>query len=253
MINAIIIEDVPATRATIKSILSKEFNQIRVIGEAGTVDEGYSIIKNLQPDLVFMDIQLEVGTSFDILTQLKAEDALDFGIVFFTAYRTYENATKAIKYSALDFITKPIDTHKLQLAVKRAEERLNQVDYKQQVDLLLETLANNNNKSQRIAIHLVRGIIEFVDVNRIMYLKADGSMTKVFLENGQQLHAAKNLGHYGNLLKRDYDFYSISNSVIVNLAYVKRYTHRELTVELQNGVTILASRRGGQEFKNIIK
>ncbi len=252
MINAIIIEDVPATRATIKNILSQEFKQIRVIGEAGTVSEGYTIIKGLQPDLVFMDIQLEDGTSFDILTQLQTENALDFGIVFFTAYRTYENATKAIKYSALDFITKPIDTQKLQLAVKRAEERLNQVDYKQQVDLLLETLANNNNKSQRIAIHLVRGVIEFVDVNRIMYLKADGSMTKVFLENNQQLYAAKNLGSYGNLLKRDYDFYSISNSIIVNLAYVKRYTHRTLTVELQHGVTLLASRRGGQDFKNII-
>lgn len=252
MINAIIIEDVPATRATIKSLLVQDFKQIRVIGEAGTVHEGYSIIKELQPDLVFMDIQLEVGTSFDILTQLQAEDALDFGIVFFTAYRTYENATKAIKYSALDFINKPIDTQKLQLAIQRAEERLNQVDYKHQVDLLLETLGNKTNKSQRIAIHLVRGVIEFVDISSIMYLKADGSMTKVFLENGQQLHAAKNLGNYGNLLKRDYAFYSISNSIIVNLAFVKRYTHRELTVELQNGVKLLASRRGGQDFKNII-
>jgi len=251
MINTIIIEDVPATRATIKSLLAQDFKQIRVIGEAGTVQEGYSIIKTLRPDLVLMDIQLEVGTSFDILTQLQAENALDFGIIFFTAYRTYENATKAIKYSALDFITKPIDSQKLQLAVQRAEERLNQVDYKRQVDLLLETLTNNTNKSQRIAIHLVRGVIEFVDVARIMYLKADGSMTKVFLADGKQLHAAKNLGSYGNLLRKDYDFYSISNSIIVNIAYVKRYTHRELTVELQNGVTLLASRRGGQNFKNI--
>lgn len=252
MINAIIIEDVPATRVTLKNILSKEFNQIRVVGEAGSVNEGYQLIKQQHPELVFMDIQLEDGTSFDILTQLQAEEAVNFGIVFFTAYGNYEYATKAIEYSALDFISKPIDAQKLQKAVTKAEARINQEGYKNQVALLLETLTNNTNKSQRIAIHLIRGIIEFVDVERIMYLEADGTMTKVYLEKGATLHAAKNLGSYGKLLKKDYDFYSISNSIIVNLAFVKRYIHRELTVKLLDGTLLSASRRGGQDFKNIV-
>lgn len=253
MINAVIIEDVPATRETIKSILSQEFNQIRVVGETGSVSEGYTLIKRQQPELVFMDIQIEDGTSFDILTQLQEEKAINFGIVFFTAYDNFEYAVKAIEYSALDFISKPIDAQKLQKAVERAENRIHQEAYKKQVALLLETLGNNNNKSQQIAIHLIKSVIEFVDVNNIMYLEADGTMTKVFLHSGRQLRAAKNLGSYGKLLKQDYSFYSISNSIIVNLAYVKRYVHRELTVELKNGISLLASRRGGQDFKNIVK
>ena len=230
----------------------QECPQVTLIGEAATQEEAYQLIQTLSPSLVFMDIQMKEGTSFDLLEKLHNEGGVHFEIIFVTAYGKYEYATKAIEYSALDFITKPIEPDKLKTAVEKAEKVLDKNQYAAQIALLLENLARPNTKSKRIAFHLAKGIVEFVEVENIIYLEADTQVTYIFLKNGEKLTAMRNLGHYSKLLLTDYDFFPISNKHLVHLAYVTRYNHSELTVRLTNGEHLFASRRGGKDFRQYL-
>ena len=256
-IKTLIIEDVRANRETLIKLLEGSQHDLDICGEAETVEDGYQLISEHQPDLVFLDIQLKDGTGFDILSQFHKENRINFEIIFFTAHGNFENATKAIEYSALEFITKPVDPEKLALALEKAEKKIKEsnvasTQYNDQISLLLENLGRGNLKGKRIAIHLIKGIIEFVNVEEIVYLQAEGTITRVFLEDGSSLTAVKNLGNYSKLLTSDYNFFPISNSIVVNLDYVKRYNHGELTVILTTGESLFASRRGGQDFKKLL-
>ena len=252
MIKTIIIEDIIDNREALKRLLASDCPEVQIIGEADSVQSGVNLILRERPDLVILDIQLRDGTGFDILSELLDRNRIDFEIIFFTAHGNFENATKAIEYSALDFITKPIDPYKLCQAVQKVEKKVDRTQYNTQVSLLLENIAKNNSKGKRISIHLSKGIIEFVEVDEIIYLEADATITYVHLLRGNKLIAMKNLGFYSKLLMSDYNFFPISNSIVVNLDFIKRYNHSELAVVLTSGETIYASRRGGQDFKKFL-
>jgi two-component system LytT family response regulator len=251
-IKAIIIEDSKGNREALKSLLKSECPEVTIIGEASDIDAGYELIKDTEPDLVFLDIQLKDQTSFDLLDRLVKEDSINFEIIFTTAYGNFEYATRAIAYSALDFITKPIDSQKLKQAVEKAKSRISKEQYRNQIKLLLENISSPQSNANRIAIHLTKGVIEFVPVDDIRYLEADRTITYVYLKEGEKLNAMRNLGHYSKLLVGEHPFHHISNKFVVNLDYVKRYTHSNLTVELEDGTELNASRRGGQDFRRFL-
>ena len=251
-VQSVIVEDIPANREALKKMLAEECPYVQVLGDAETIEEGEALINKVKPQLVFMDIEIKRATSFDLLEKLHQTGAIDFEIIFFTAHGTYEYATRAIEFSALDFLTKPVDPVKLRHAVEKAIAKLNLKPNNAQIELLLETLRTPNFKSKRIAFHLIKGIIEFVKVDDIVYLEADGTVTYVHLKDGDKLTAMRNLGHYSKLFLSDYNFFPISNSLLVNMDYVKRYNHNELNVLLTNGEHIYASRRGGQDFKRYL-
>jgi two-component system LytT family response regulator len=250
LIDCVIVEDTKENRQALKALLSKIEPQVSIAGEAETVDEAYDVICNTQPNLVFLDIQLKDRTSFDLLDRLYHEGKINFEIIFVTAYGKFEYATKAISFSALDYITKPVDPEKLEEAVQKASEVIKKESYVRQVKVLLENLAGTDPKLNRIAIHLTKGVIEFISINDIVYLEADGTITYVHLSNGEKLNAMRHLGYYSRLLTAEYQYYPISNKILVNLNFVKRYVPKELAVTLTNGNTIYASRRGGRDFKN---
>lgn len=251
-ISTLIIEDIADNRAALKKLLLNNCPQVAVVGEAGSKNEGYDLILQEKPNLVFMDIQLRDGTGFDILAQLLAQDAIEFEVIFFTAHGNYENARKAIEYSALDFITKPIETDKLIQAVKKVERKLNKVQNNQQIATLLENIKKGNLKDQPMSVHLSKGILEFVDVASILYLEADSTITYIHLENGQKLTAMKHLGFYSKLLLEDYRFFAISSKIVINLDYIKCYQHSNLKVTFKNEVKVNTSRRGGMDFKKFL-
>ncbi|MBK8568099.1 MAG: response regulator transcription factor [Saprospiraceae bacterium] len=251
MIKAIIVEDTLDNRETLKKLLVSECPQVQLLGEAENVEGGYQLVKSMQPDLVFLDIQLDKETSFDLLERLHAEDAIRFEIVFVTGHGSFENVTRAIEFSALDFINKPIEAEKLTKAVEKAAKRLDQKQYNRQIELLLEHLQQSE-KSQRIAFHLLRGVVEFAWVTDIVRLEADGVITHVHLRDGSKLTAVKNLGHYSRLLTAEHHFFQISNSMVVNLDCVKQYNHASLTLTLNNGLQVKAARRGGQAFRQYL-
>jgi len=252
MIKAIMVEDMLANREVLRTMLAGVCPQVELLGEAENVEQGYRLIKSVQPDLVFLDIQLDRETSFDLLDRLYAEDAIGFEIIFITGVGTFENVTRAIEFSALDFIHKPISEEKLVKAVEKAAKRINRPQYNRQIELLLDILNHPAQKSRRIAFHLLKGIIEFVLVDDIVLLEADGPVTHIRLRDGVNLTAMKNLGHYSRLLTTEYNFFQISNDKVVNLDFVKRYNHAELTLTLVDGTHVIAARRGGQDFRRFL-
>ncbi len=252
MIKAIMVEDELPLREVLRTMLAEVCPQVELLGEAENVEQGYQLIKSVQPDLVFLDIQLDRETSFDLLDRLHTEDAIDFEIIFITGVGTFENVTRAIEFSALDFIHKPVSEEKLVKAVEKATKKLNRPQYNRQIELLLDILGSPAQKSRRIAFHLLKGIVEFVLVDDIVVLEADGPVTHIRLRDGVNLTAMKNLGHYSRLLTAEYNFFQISNDKVVNLDYVKRYNHAELTLTLTDGTHIIAARRGGQDFRRFL-
>lgn len=118
MLRALIVEDEKHNRETLKNLLTEFCPEVQVAGMAASVDEALLLIRSVRPDLVFLDIELQTGTGFDLLSQLKD---LDFEVIFTTAFEQY--AIKAIKFSSLDYLLKPIDLEELQAAVAKALKR----------------------------------------------------------------------------------------------------------------------------------
>lgn len=259
MIKALILEDTIDNRDTLIRTLQVDCSEIELVGTAETVAEAYALYKKYLPELLFLDINLDKETSFDLLLKLKQEELTNYEVIFVTGHGSYENITRAIEFSALDFITKPIEVRKLKTAIDKVIKRLGGNTINKQVEMLLEHLLRTSatnasfHKKRSMAFTLLKGIIEFVYFEDIVKLEADGVVTHVSLVNGTKLTANRNLGHYCTLLTSEYHFFQISNSILVNLDFVKRYNHSECALTLRDGSTIFASRRGGQDFKRFLE
>lgn len=246
-----IIEDTQTNQEIIARFLEIFFEgRLSICGYATDVDEGLDLIQQTGPALIFLDIQLRAGTGFDILDRCIEQGIFLPEIIFITAYGKYEYATRAFEYSAIDFLTKPVDPDKFERAVSRALERIqNKGNNDDQIRHLLDVIRNGANKRTQMAFHRVKGIIEFIEVQRILYCEADGSLTRIHLADGNVISAMRHLGHYTGILVRDFPFHPISNKCVVNMDYVKSYDHGELVLALTNGEVLYASRRGGTEFR----
>ena len=248
---ALVVEDVEDTSNYIKQRIEKLCPLIRDIQQAFSIDDAYEKIKANHFDIIFLDIQLPKGTGFDLLRMLSDEGKIDFEIIFITGESAKEFTLRAIKYSALDFLYKPLDDTDLILAVNKATEKLRSQYFNRQISLLLDRVGDSNiNKTNKIALHLHNGIVEFVTVDEIKYLEADGVIAYVFLRNGNRLTTTRNLGYYKEMLMIDYNFYPISNSLLVNQDYILRYNHKELQLTLNDGTVLFASKRFGKSFKD---
>ncbi|MCT4648050.1 MAG: LytTR family DNA-binding domain-containing protein [Carboxylicivirga sp.] len=249
---ALIVEDVQDTSDYIHSRVRELIPQIGEIFQAYSINEAYELISNQSIDIVFLDIQLPTGTGFDLLKKLSEDGNINFEIIFITGENAKEYTLRAIKYSALDFLYKPLDDTDLLFAANKALEKLNNKHFNRQIRLLMERVGDNQGSiSQKIAFHLHNGIIEFLHIDDIKYLQADGVVTYIYLTNNTRLSATKNLGFYKDMLISDYNFYMISNSLLVNHNYIKQYDHRQLLVTLTDGTHLYASKRYGKSFKDI--
>ena len=250
-IRALIVEDVPDTSDYIKQRIELLFPQIQPVRQAYDIESAYNDIKEHGVNIVFLDIQLTTGTGFDLLRRLMDENQIDFEIIFITGESAKEYTLKAIKFSAIDFLYKPLDDAELTQAVNKALVKISSKAYNQQIRLLLERVGSSQNTvSNKMAFHLHSGVIEFVAISDIIYLQADGVITYVFLSGDVRLTATRNIGFYKEMLVSDYHFHSISNGLLVNQDYIKKYNHRELTLELTDGTCLYASKRFGKDFKD---
>jgi two-component system, LytTR family, response regulator len=250
-ISTIIIEDVPKDRELLENILANECPTVVVIGYAQSAEEGYKIIKRLRPDLVFIDIQLERSTGFDMLRMLKEENLINFEMIFVTAFGSNDNETRAIDYSALDFIQKPPSSNTVSKAVNNAKRLLDAKMYQTQIATLLAHLQGTSIKDPEIIFDLSKGEKEVVKVNDVLYLEADSTITYIHLRDNRKLTAMRNLGHYSKMLMAEYDFFPVHNSIVVNKNEVNRINPRESTVTLKNGKSLVCSRRGFDGFKEV--
>lgn len=215
MLRVVIVEDEPHSRMSLENLLRDYCPDTVVVGRSENIADGVHEISLKKPDLIFLDIEMPGGNGFELLEQCHE---LDFDVIFTTAFEHY--ALKAIKFSALDYLLKPIDVDELKDAVRKVRQK--KVRAAENVKLF--TLLQNLGKSkldQTIALATAEGL-EFIRVSDIYYCQAEGSYTLFHLKNSGRLLVSKHLKEYENLLG-DYGFFRVHNSFLVNLSEVARY------------------------------
>jgi len=220
MIRVVIVEDEKHSRETLKNLLNEFCNNVEIVGMAGSVDEAISMISTNKPDLVFLDIELQTGTGFDVLNHLND---LHFEVVFTTAFEHY--AIKAIKFSSLDYLLKPIDIYELNLAVEKAREKKDDSVKQKKLEVLLNNIKAQPEGERKICL-ATQESIEFINIREIIYCEASGSYTNFHMKSGSKLLVSKNLKEYENMLA-DYNFMRVHNSFLINLREVKSLVKSE--------------------------
>ncbi|HWY38985.1 MAG TPA: response regulator, partial [Bacteroidia bacterium] len=194
MIKALIVEDEVKSRELLQALVAKHCTGVEVVAAAGNVKEGTEAVKKHNPDLIFLDISMPDGTGFDMLekiTPLKAD------VIFTTATDKY--AIKAIKYSALDYLLKPIDAEELKSAVAKLVEKKSGVNTVENLAQLLQNLKQGSDSYQKITLP-TSSSYEIVFIKDIIRCEADGSYTTFHLTGKRKLMASASLKHYEDLL-----------------------------------------------------
>ncbi len=220
--NTIIIDDETQARIALKQEIQFNCPQIKIIAEANDVKSGVQAIVDHKPDLIFLDIQLTDGLGFDILDQVKTLQPLgQFKIIFTTAYSEY--ALKAIKFSALDYLLKPIDGDELKAAIQRLESK-SQDSFNLQIQNFLRN-QQLQNPQKRIALNTAEGI-HLYELRDIVRCTSEGNYTQFFFANGKKLLIAKTLKEAEELLT-PYNFERIHKSHIINLDHMQSYFNKD--------------------------
>lgn len=242
MIKAIIVDDELGARESLSKMLEKNCKQIEVVAKVDSMLAAFEAITNKEPDLVFLDIEMPNGNAFDLLEKFKN---INFNIIFTTAYDHY--AIKAIKFSAVDYILKPIDPEELVTAVKRFED---QIGKQTTLDKQFKTLLSNvrpENKLKKVGIPDGDGLI-FINLSDIIRCDSDGNYTFFILTSGKKIIASRTLGEYEQMFADD-NFFRIHRSHLINLEHVKKYIKGEGGyVVMTDNSQVEVSRRNKTDF-----
>lgn len=251
MIKAVLIDDDKNLREGMKSLLNRFAPNIMIIGEAESVATGIEVLGSLKPEVVFLDIQLNDGTGFDILEKLaERNNAINCNVVFITAHEQY--AIKAFRFSALDFLLKPVDPEELQKVIEKIENVLKKKTDFSHIDLLLENIRKNVDNFKRIALSTSDGIHLF-DISDIIRCESEDNYTKFFIRNSKPIMISKTLKEYEELLK-NYNFERIHQSHLINLSYLKSYIKKDGGyVVMTDDSHLPISQRKKERLQNILK
>ena len=242
MINAILVDDEPRNIRILKNLLEEFCPLVKVVGEAESSETAIALIRNSQPDLVFLDIEMPFGNAFDLLDKLMP---VNFQVIFVTAFDNY--ALKAFRYCALDYLLKPVDIDDLKTAVQKVSERVKEKNMEQKLDIFLKNIKGGKSSFQKIGLPTSDGLF-FTNVENIIRCEASGSYTIIYLADKQKFVVSKSLKEYEDMLPGE-DFCRIHHSHIVNLAYVKKYFKgRGGYIEMQDNTSIEVSTRKRDEF-----
>jgi len=234
---AVIIDDELNNINNLRALLQQYCPSVEVIATALSSDEGKSIIQNNQVDLLFLDIQMPQKSGFDLLSELAT---YTFQVIFITAFDNY--AIKAIKFSALDYILKPVNTKELIDAVRKAEKKLQKEYSDNRIKNLLNHLEGIKPEKENLALPLANEV-RFVNISEIVFCQSENNYTLFSLADGEQILVSKGLYEYEEILP-DNIFIRCHQSYIVNKDFVKSL-HREGSVcylEMKNKQSIPVSR-----------
>jgi len=237
METAVLIEDEVNVRLGLIAMINDYCPQIKVIGEANSVESGYQLITEKKPDIVFLDIRLPDGSGFDLLSKIIS---LNLKVIFVTAYSDY--ALQAIKYSAIDYLLKPVIPDDL---IESVEKACKFIRHEQEYYELssLNDLAQNN-QPRKIVIK-TKTDSYYPLISDIIYCKADGNYTHVVLRDKKSIMVAKTLKIYGEILS-EHGFVRAHQSYLVNINHVIGLHQNKLS--LSNGDSIEISRRKKSVF-----
>ncbi|MDY0103040.1 MAG: LytTR family DNA-binding domain-containing protein [Lentimicrobium sp.] len=215
MIKAIIIDDEIAMQAINSRLLSEYFPEIKLAGTANSIQSGFELIRAEDPDLVLLDIELSDGTGFQLLQKLQP---YNFKVVFITGFDSF--GIKAIKYSALDYLLKPVNETEFQLAIQRAIKLIEKNEsVLPQLEVLLDSFKQEMH-SKKIVLRTAEAM-HIIDILDIFFCKSDNSYTTFYFENDEPIIVSKSLKEYESLLV-DFNFFRPHQSYLVNLNHIKK-------------------------------
>jgi len=243
LLKTIIVDNEPHAVALIEKILLKECHNISIVGKTTRPSEAISLIMEQQPDMVFLDIEMGSMSGFDLLDHLPS---VNFEVVFVTAYDNY--ALDAIKKQAIDYLLKPVRIKELVSAVEKVRAR----KMKSQVpESLLYTEEKAPAPKQIVKIPTSSGV-DFIKVNNICRLEANGSYTKIFTSDKQSHLASKTLKEMEQMLPSQ-RFFRAHRSHIINISFIKSYMKEgNGIILLEDGTQIPLSRRQRDAFMTIL-
>jgi two-component system LytT family response regulator len=247
MLKAVIVEDEKNSQELLKELIAEYCEGVNVVDVAGSVADALDALDTHKPDLVFLDIELPDGDGFQVLE--KASDKA-FDVIFTTAYDQY--AMKAFKFSATDYLLKPVDIDELESAVRRVREKheageAQPAEQSAKLEALIQNLRNVSQPLKRIVLPTSHGFT-VVNPDDISRCESDRNYTFIFLTDGRKILVSRTIKEYDEML-RDHNFFRIHQSHLINLNYLKNYTRgRGGYVELTDGTVLDVSARRKSEF-----
>ncbi len=246
MITAVIIDDEKPIRELNKLLITDNFKEISIVGEADSVQGGIRVIKETNPDIVLLDIEIKGGTGFNILQELHP---YNFKLIFITAFNEF--AIKAIKFSAIDYILKPVNEYEFIDAIKRVISQLSVTDNKVQYNNFLSHYEKKT-QNKKLVLRTAEAL-HLVDVADIIYCKSDNSYTTFYLNNANDIIVSKSMKEYALILE-EYNFVRPHQSFLVNLKYVTKIDKSDGGfVILNNGKEIPVSSRRKQTLLTMLE
>lgn len=242
MIKTIIVDDEEKSCVTLNNLITRHCPSLSVLAHCDSVGAAVKAIKTHSPDLVFLDIEMPFENGFSLFDEIRNPD---FSVIFTTAYDQY--AIKAIKYSALDYLLKPVDVEELKKAVEHFESQQERNGSKTDNYELLLSALKLKSRSAKIAVPTFDGL-QMISAEEIVKCTADESYTHITLTNGSKLVVSRILKEFEDLLS-DYNFFRVHNSSLVNLAHVKKYVKGDGGyVIMSDDETVEVSRRKKNEL-----
>ena len=238
MIKAILVDDEKHCRETLSIQLEKYCSEVQLLAQCNSAVQGLEAIAQYQPDVVFLDVEMPKMNGFEMLQQFSQ---IPFDVIFTTGYDAY--AIKAIRFSAIDYLLKPIDKDELRKAVGKVSQKTSH-NLNQQLDILLARLGTKQVSLQKIALPTLDGF-ELVPLENILHCEADSNYTHVVLKHAKKVLVSRTLKEIEELLD-GHAFLRIHHSYIVNLNEIVRYIRGEggyVIMSDNTSITVSRSRK----------
>ena len=245
-LNVIIIDDEPHCRNVIEKLVAKHCPEIAILETCSDGIEGLKAIIKHKPDVVFLDIEMPKMNGFQMLEALGNND-IDFTLIFTTAYDKF--AVQAFKYSAFEYLLKPIDDEEFVATVRKLEKKVTST---QQIQILRQNLQSKG-QFNKLTIATNRGIT-FLEIEDLMALEADSNYTKIYVKSGETILVSKTLGYFDELLAERPQFFRTHKQFIINLNFIKEYLGGDYNeIILKNGLKIKLARTRKDAFFELFK
>lgn len=250
MLKAIIIDDEKNSQESLKGKLDLFCPEVEIVGIGSSVAEGKSLLAANLADLIFLDIDLSGESGFDLLEHLSAEGVRQPAVVFITAHDEF--AIQAIKFSALDYLLKPVDPEELVRAVRKVEDNKGLPKRSASFNVLVENIRQASDSPKKIVIPTSEGM-HVIRLSDIIRLESSSNYTTFFINGEKNLLASKTLKEFDSMLE-GYSFFRIHKSHLVNVNYLKKYVQTDGGyLILEDGSRIPVANRKKEPLMSLLK
>jgi two-component system LytT family response regulator len=241
MIKAIIVDDEADARDVLETIIQFSNQPFEIVAKCSNLKNAVLKIKELKPDVVFLDIEMPEFSGFEITNFF---DKIEFEIVFVTAFNEY--ALKAFELSAIDYLVKPINRGRLNETLKRIIENKNEKNAVQDYEILLESLENK--RIEKIIIPEI-GFNRVLNLDDIICIQGQGSYSLIYLVDNEKVTVSKTLKYFNKIIYDGATFFRSQKSWIINTKYITQFNSNQGNIVLEGGIIAKISPTKTEEFK----